>query len=170
MYVIERVIIHLWLSPISELYSNFLNLREIQRLWNVKVLVAQSLPTLCGPMDYVAPGSPVHGIFQARILEWVALPFSRGSSAPRNETWSPALQGTLSSEPPGKPHTTHLKIVKMENLCCVGFATFLKMLSTDPLRKIPKFFFSFLSPTLFQWLKVVLHSNSWILLPTKNAL
>ena len=93
MYVIERVIIHLWLSPISELYSNFLNLREIQRLWNVKVLVAQSLPTLCGPMDYVAPGSPVHGIFQARILEWVALPFSRGSSQPRDRTWVSSTAG-----------------------------------------------------------------------------
>ena len=93
MYVIERVIIHLWLSPISELYSNFLNLREIQRLWNVKVLVAQSLPTLCGPMDYVAPGSSVHGIFQARILEWVALPFSRGSSQPRDRTWVSSTAG-----------------------------------------------------------------------------
>ena len=93
MYVIEHVIIHLWLSPISELYSNFLNLREIQRLWNVKVLVAQSLPTLCGPMDYVAPGSSVHGIFQARILEWVALPFSRGSSQPRDRTWVSSTAG-----------------------------------------------------------------------------
>ena len=132
---------------------------------------AQLCPTLFYPMDCSPPGSSVRGILQARILEWVALPFSRGSSAPRNETWSPALQGTLLSEPLGKPHTTHLRIVKMVNLCCVGFATFLKMLSTDPLRKIPKFFFfSFLSPTLFQLLKVVLHSNSWILLPNKNAL
>ena len=38
-------------------------------------------------MDYSPPGSPVHGIFQARIPEWVAIPFSRGSSRPRGQTW-----------------------------------------------------------------------------------
>ena len=50
----------------------------------VKVLVTQSCPTLCDPMDCSLPGSSVPGIFQARILEWVALPFSRGSSQPRD--------------------------------------------------------------------------------------
>ena len=45
------------------------------------VKVAQSCPTLCDPMDYT-----VHGILQARILEWVAFPFSRGSSQPRDHT------------------------------------------------------------------------------------
>ena len=45
-----------------------------------KVRVAQSCPTLCDPMDCSPLGSPVHGIFQARILEWVAIHFSRGSS------------------------------------------------------------------------------------------
>ena len=44
---------------------------------NVKV--TQSCPTLCNPMDYI-----VHGILQARILEWVAIPFSSGSSQPRD--------------------------------------------------------------------------------------
>ena len=46
----------------------------------VCVLVAQSCPTLCDPMDCNPPGSSVHEIFQARILEWVAISFSRGSS------------------------------------------------------------------------------------------
>ena len=46
--------------------------------------VAQSCPTLCDPMDCSPPGSSVHGIFQARILEWVAISFSRGSSPPRD--------------------------------------------------------------------------------------
>ena len=46
----------------------------------VCVLVAQSCPTLCDPMDCSPPGSSVHEILQARILEWVAIPFSRGSS------------------------------------------------------------------------------------------
>ena len=53
-----------------------------------EVEVAQSCPTLCDPMD-----STVHGIFQARILEWVAFPFSRGSSQPRDGTQIPCIAG-----------------------------------------------------------------------------
>ena len=51
--------------------------------WKMSVLVAQSCLTLGNPMDYSSPGSSVHGILQARILEWVAIPFSRASSSPR---------------------------------------------------------------------------------------
>ena len=66
----------------------------------VKVLIAQSCPTLCDPMDSSLPGSSVHGILQASILEWVAIPFSRGSSQSRDWNWSPALQAaSLLSEP-----------------------------------------------------------------------
>ena len=50
----------------------------------VKVLVAHPCPTLSDPMDYSPPGSSVQGILQARILKWVAIPFSRG---PRDQTW-----------------------------------------------------------------------------------
>ena len=49
-------------------------------------LVPQSCPTLCNPMDCSLPGSSVHRILQARILEWVAMPSSRGSSSPRDRT------------------------------------------------------------------------------------
>ena len=52
----------------------------------MKVLVAQLCLTLWDPMDYSPSGSSVHGILQARILEWVAIPFSRGSSWPRDQT------------------------------------------------------------------------------------
>ena len=48
--------------------------------------VAQLCPTLCNPLDCSLPGSSVHGILQARILEWVAISFSRGSSRPRDRT------------------------------------------------------------------------------------
>ena len=48
--------------------------------------VAQSCLTLCNPMDCSLPGSSIHGIFQARILEWVAISFFRGSSRPRDWT------------------------------------------------------------------------------------
>ena len=49
-------------------------------------LVAQSCRTLWDPMDCSPPGIPVHGILQARMLEWVAISFSRGSSSPRDRT------------------------------------------------------------------------------------
>ena len=50
------------------------------------VLCAQSCPTLCNPMDWSPPGSSIHGILQARILEWVVISSSRGSSQPRGRT------------------------------------------------------------------------------------
>ena len=55
--------------------------------------VAQSCPTLCNPMDCSLPGSSVHGILQARILEWVAISFSRGSSRPRDRTQVSCIVG-----------------------------------------------------------------------------
>ena len=48
--------------------------------------VAQSCLTLCNPLDYSLPGSSVHGIFQARVLKWVTIAFSRGSSRSRDRT------------------------------------------------------------------------------------
>ena len=52
----------------------------------VKLLIAQSCLTLFDPLDYSPPGFSLHGILQARILEWVVIPFSRGSSPPRHPT------------------------------------------------------------------------------------
>ena len=57
------------------------------------VKIAQLCLTLCNPMDYSPPGSSVHGIIQARILEWVAISFSRGSSQPRDQTWVSCTEG-----------------------------------------------------------------------------
>ena len=62
------------------------NLSVSYNIWKEKVLVAQFCPTLCNPTDFSSPGSSVHGIVQARLLEWVAITFSRGSSQPRNPT------------------------------------------------------------------------------------
>ena len=71
---------------------------------HVCVLVAQLCPTLCNPTNCTPPGSSVHGILQARILEWVAIPFSRGSSWPRDWTQVSCITGRFfPSEPPGKP-------------------------------------------------------------------
>ena len=59
----------------------------------VKLLLAQLYPTLWNSMGCSPPGSSVHGILQARILGWVAIPFSRGSSQPRDQTWVSCIAG-----------------------------------------------------------------------------
>ena len=55
--------------------------------------VTQSCPTLCDPMDCSLPGSSLHGILQARVLEWVDISFSRGSFRPRDWTWVSCIPG-----------------------------------------------------------------------------
>ena len=73
----------------------------------------QSCLTLCNPMDCSSPGSSVHGILHARKLDWAAIPFSKGSSQPRD--WSYAsyiscVRRFLTPAPPGKPITPHIYI------------------------------------------------------------
>ena len=63
--------------------------------------VIQSCPTLCNPMDYSLPGSSVHGILQAIVLEWVGISFFRASSLPRDWTQVSRIAGRP-SEPRGK--------------------------------------------------------------------
>ena len=71
---------------------------DIQMIWKWKVKVAHLCLTLCNPMEYT-----VHGILPARILEWVAIPFSRGSSQTRIKSRFPALQmDSLPADLPGK--------------------------------------------------------------------
>ena len=66
-------------------------------------LIAKSCLTLCDPMDSSLPGSSVHGIFQARMLDWV-VSFSGDLPHPGIKPRSPALQAvSLPTEPPGKP-------------------------------------------------------------------
>ena len=57
--------------------------------------VAQSCPTLCHPMNCSPAGFSVYGILQARILEWIAIPFSRGSSWPRDWTQVSCIAGSF---------------------------------------------------------------------------
>ena len=80
------------------------------------MLVVQSCPTVCDPVDWSPPGSSVHEIFQARILEWVAISFSRGPSQPRDRTRSPALQaGPLPTELQEKPNTQNFHMSWMNS-------------------------------------------------------
>ena len=84
----------------TPIYDNKLNQQTLSMFWVLhwppishlspspwkSERVAQLCPILCDPMDYSLPGSSVHGILQARILEWVVISFSRGSFQPRNRT------------------------------------------------------------------------------------
>ena len=91
--------------------------------WKVRVKVVQSCLTLCDPMDYM--DYTVHGILQARILEWVAIPFSRGSSQPRDQTQVSCIAGgfftsSATGEAPD-PWRPHLLIVLMaSNAICTN--------------------------------------------------
>ena len=93
------------------------------------MLVAQPGPTLSNPIDCSLPGFSVHEILQARILEWIAIPF-RGSSRLRNRTQVSALQAdSLPSEPPGKPKDSQLRC-QIQNP--------VKQVSVAPTQPLPK--------------------------------
>ena len=84
----------------SNLYSNYclclLTSLFTGREWRSEVKwseVAQSCPTLCDPMDCSLSGSSIHGIFQARMLEWISISFSRGPFHPRNRTQVSRIAG-----------------------------------------------------------------------------
>ena len=108
--------------------------------------VAQSCPTLCNPMDCRPPGSSIHGIFQGRILEWVAISFSRRSSRPRDWTQvSHIVADALPSEPPGNSS-------QYKDVCILIFYIFLTLQnmivpSRSKLQVEKKIFFSFSSVT-----------------------
>ena len=76
-----------------------------------EVLVTQVCLTLCNPIDGSTPGSPVHGIVWARILDWVAIPFSRGSFWPRNWTQVSCIDYHLSQSIPLKKIFMYFKIL-----------------------------------------------------------
>ena len=87
-----------------------------KRVKHVKVKIIQLYPTLCDPMDYT-----VHGILQARILEWVALPFSRGCSRPRNRTQVSCIAGRCSTCIAGWPRSVTINTSHQnpESLCYI---------------------------------------------------
>ena len=87
-----------WLSIFVFFFSNarfsFQTYRLFKAMFSLLVaLVTQWCPTLCGPMDYSLPVSSVQGILQARILEWVAVSYSRELSQPRDRTWVSHIVG-----------------------------------------------------------------------------
>ena len=82
---------------------SMLHVLDHLKILKASVIVTQLCLTLCDPLDCSLPDSSVHGIPQARILEWVAILFSRGSSRSRDQTQVSCIADSLPSEPPGMP-------------------------------------------------------------------
>ena len=102
-------------------------------------LVAKLWPTLCNPKNCGPSGSSVHGISQARILEWVAISFSKGSSQPRGQTQVSCIAGRLFTSLASRDVWDRLIAVKMN--CCSAFP-FAESLFLTPLQGIyPRAFF-----------------------------
>ena len=91
------------------------------------MLVTQSCPTLCHLMHCSPPGSSVHGVLQARILEWVTISFSRGSSQLRGQTWVTCTAGRSEpSEPPRKLYYRNKTLHNLRHWGSKGFFFFFK--------------------------------------------
>ena len=105
-----------WVGPRKEGKKENEQLNLHPGMGELKVSVAQLDLAVCNSMDCSPPGSSVHIIFQAAILEWVAIPFSRGSSQPKDRTWVSSTAGhSLPSQPSGgteagvkSPHGTRV--------------------------------------------------------------
>ena len=109
----------------------------------LKALVTQLCLTLCDPVNCSSPSS-VHGILQARILEWVAIPFSRRSSWTRDWTWVSCIVGRFFIlEPPGKPQRT--VSLMLNNIIPHGHFNHFRKSPSDhlPVSKITLFWLNF---------------------------
>ena len=111
LFIATKILARGYLFSIREIAKGiFLGLWVILSFRKVKVKVTQFCPTLCDPMDYI-----FHGILQARILEWVAFPFSRGSSQPRDQTQVSCIAGEFFTS--GATWETHAAAAKSLQSC-----------------------------------------------------
>ena len=122
--IVHSVAFCVWLLSISMMSSKFIHMVACISVFSFDgwvifyctphLVLAQSCPTLCNPVDCSPPGSSsVHRIFQAKIKEWVAIFFSRESSWSRNWTQVSYIAGrSLPSEPPGNPSWRWLHSIK----------------------------------------------------------
>ena len=98
----------------------------------------QSCLTLWDPMYYSPKGSSVHGIFQARILEWIAIPSSKGSYQPRGQTCdSTTLPATLPPSPPGNSYGSTIDLQKDIHLLYTYWLAWMYAYTQDTIR-LPK--------------------------------
>ena len=110
---------------------------------------------LCNSMNCSLPGSSVHGILQARILDWVAMPSSRGSSQLRDQTWISYIYlhwqvGSLPLVPPGKSlKSTYFQLYHLYRQLCSQFLWF------------PLYLLGWILQTTFSWLSCLLFFSSF---------
>ena len=100
------------------MYNLHNKIGRVFRKCTVKVLVAQSRPTLCDSLDCRPPGFSVNGISQARVLEWIAISFPVGSSGPRDRIDICITGEFFTTEPPGKPKCSELRFRKKKASVC----------------------------------------------------
>ena len=110
--------INCWENKHTNIYAYIYIYKHIWK--EIESEVTQPCPTLCKPMDYSLPLSSVCEIFQARVLEWVAISFSRGSSRLRDRTRvSCTVERCFTSESPGKSRT-HIHVYIMSGECVIS--------------------------------------------------
>ena len=98
---LQIVIFRSWYYEPNSCISAYLEKHRNPSWWHLLLMtsivkwseVTQSCLTLCDPVDCSLPGSSVHGILQTRILEWIVISFSRGSSRPKDWTWVSHIAG-----------------------------------------------------------------------------
>ena len=109
-----------------DLNQNFSNQTESES----EIEVAQSCPTLCNPVDCSLPGSSLHGILQARILQWLPFPAPGDLPDPGIEPRTPSLRAdSLTSEPPGKPNQTEVFFLSFFFLMWTIFNIFIEFVT-----------------------------------------
>ena len=123
---IDEWIKKLWYMYTMEYYSATTKRRSCHLRAGFCVLVTQWCPTLYDPMDYISPGSSVHGNLQARLLEWVAISFSRASSRPRAQTWVSFIAGRFFTvwairEAPEGMMLSEINVAEKEKNCMISF-------------------------------------------------
>ena len=115
--VAQGAVLHILQLPIME---NNLKKNICMRVFIHESEVAQSCLTLCDPVDGSQPGSSIHGIFQARILEQVAIFFSRGSSGPRDQTWVSRIVGKATRDVTVCKHGSYTFVCVCVCVCVYG--------------------------------------------------
>ena len=154
--------------------------RLLTPYWKWKCeLVAQLCPTVCDLMDCGLPGSSIHGISQARILEWVAIPFSRGSSWPRDRTQVSCIAGRFFTSWATREailpvhHWLHLGTLSDQGLFSFVFLSIISLCME--MNKLVLLLFCLCFWILFPLLRCYFHEvkfqayHNWCCIPETNA-
>ena len=145
----------IWAKCLHREHAEACSLVVCVSVWSVTQLCL----TLCDPMDCSPPGSSVHGILQARTLEWMAIPFSRGSSQLRDWAWVAVLPALQADSLPWASSPAACA----QNADCCTFSSHLSPHSSySPRLQPPHFFFLHHMNTQSPWLGEAELSLAWL--------